>query len=438
MKLHRFHLVPESAWRTPWQSDTLSGMLCGAIARLEGADVLRDHVINPAMAGRPPFVLSDALPGDRFPVPFHVRRIDCPPQERKALKRARWISTDGFQSLQRGDGLALPDLFGHDDCFHESAYLHNTISRVSNTTGDSGSLYAREECLLAHGIARLTVFVRVRAEFRELFWRAVQELATTGFGADRSAGKGQFHIDGALEPTDFLDNIECPTSAFLLSTFQPAANDPSEGAWDAFTKYGKLGPEFGLENVFKRPLVLLKAGAVFQTTEARTWFGRAIPMQEILAEESCRHLRERSIEIVHYGFGLAIPAVWRIDQPIQTEWPRRTVSNPPITPDRPHSSSRKSAALPAAKLADDVSVSVTLLERMEKTGPHAFRVQEADKPRGVLNHGTPPSPLPEAGATVKVFREPSSHPSNPTYRWSPLPSYSKRDLQTPQSKKGRR
>jgi hypothetical protein len=71
---------------------------------------------------------------------------------------------------------------------------------------------------------------------------------------------------------------------------------------------------------------------------------------------------------------------------------------------------------------------VTLLERMEKTGPHAFRVEEAGKPKGVLNHGIPPSPLPEVGARVKVFVEPSSHPRNPTYRWSPITTSARKPI----------
>ena len=43
---------------------------------------------------------------------------------------------------------------------------------------------------------------------------------------------------------------------------------------------------------------------------------------------------------------------------------------------------------------------VTILEAMLKTGPHAFRVQEDGKSKGMLNHGTPPNPLPEVVTTL--------------------------------------
>ncbi len=309
MDLYRLRLVPESAWRTPWQSDTLSGLLCGAIARVEGSALLRREVIDPALAGRPPFVVSDAFPGDRLPVPALVRLLDWPPDERKFVKRARWLDREPFGRIQRGHSPAPGDLIT-DSGFHESAQLHNTISRASSTTMNEGGLYSREETHLAAGQDHLTVYVRLNASFRDSFGRAVCELATDGFGADRSAGRGQFRVDGELEPADFLDRVVAPNGLVVLSTFQPNAGDPTDGAWDAFTKYGKLGPEFGLENVFKRPLVLLKPGASFLLPGARPWLGRAIPMNELLAPDTATALRTRGVEVIHYAFGLAIPVVW--------------------------------------------------------------------------------------------------------------------------------
>lgn len=310
MNLYCFRIVPESAWRTPWQSDTLSGLLCGAIARLEGSEVLRREVIDPALAGQPRFVVSDAFPGDRLPVPAFVRLLPSwQPDQRKVVKRARWLDREAFGRIQRGHLPTPGDLIA-DLGFHESAQLHNTISRASSTTMDEGGLYSREETHLAAGQDRLTVYVRLDAAFRDAFWRAVRELATDGFGADRSAGKGQFRVDGELEPADFLDRVDAPGGVLVLSTFQPNAGDPTEGAWDAFTKYGKLGPEFGLENVFKRPLVLIKPGACFPLSEARPWLGRAIPMNEMLSPDTAAALRSRGVEVIHYAFGLAVPVVW--------------------------------------------------------------------------------------------------------------------------------
>src|SRR5207248_9285065 len=87
MNLSRFRLVPESPWRTPWQSDTLAGLLCWMCARTEGDAVLRRQIIEPALEGRPPFVLSDAFPGDWLPLPAAIRLLDSPVQHRTPVKR---------------------------------------------------------------------------------------------------------------------------------------------------------------------------------------------------------------------------------------------------------------------------------------------------------------------------------------------------------------
>ena len=350
------------------------------------------------LAGHPSFIISDAFPGDWLPVPAFVRLLDWPADQRKTVNRARWLRRPSFEGIQRGQAIFPQDLI-HDSGFHESTHLHNTIGRANNTASDSGGLYPRDETLLAKGQENLTVYVRLKDEFRDLFWRAVRELASGGFGADRSAGKGQFRMDGELEPANSLDRLDKANGLIVLSTFQPAPADPTDGAWEAFTKYGKLGPEFGIDNIFKRPLVLFKPGASFRTAVPRPWIGRSIGMKDLLALDATDLLHNRGVEVIHYAFGLAVPIVW----------PTR---NTPVE-------SRAVATISILQPTVSQRVEVILLERMEKAGPHAFRVEEEGKPRGMLNHGTPPDPLPEVGAKAWVYREPTSNPNSPYYRWSP-------------------
>ena len=63
MSLHRYIVKPESAWGTPLRSDTLAGLLLYRLAEDEGEDALRAE-ISAFMDGRPPFVLSSAMPKD--------------------------------------------------------------------------------------------------------------------------------------------------------------------------------------------------------------------------------------------------------------------------------------------------------------------------------------------------------------------------------------
>ncbi len=308
MKLYRFRVIPESPWRTPWQSDTLAGLLCWACARAEGDAVLRREVIDPALEGRPPFVLSDAFPGDWLPVPAVVRLMDWPAADRKTVKRARWLSAEAFRRVRRGERLALTDLIQNSGV-REYTQLRNTIGRTSSTTARGGGLFPTDEAVL-DTVEYLTVYARVQDDFVERFWALVRETAIWGFGSDRSVGKGQFRLGPELERCEELDAPADAAGCVVLSTFQPAVGDPTDGAWEAFTKYGKLGPDFGLENVFKRPIILFRPGACFHRATPPGWLGRAIPMNELLAPDVTALLAARGAAVIHAAFGLCVPLAW--------------------------------------------------------------------------------------------------------------------------------
>jgi CRISPR-associated protein Csm4 len=317
MKLYRFRLIPESPWRTPWQSDTLAGLLCWTCARTEGEEVLRREIIDPALAGRPPFVLSDAFPGDWLPVPAAVRLAEWPAEKRKEVKRARWLSAEAFREVQGGRPPALADLIAAAGS-REYTQLRNNIGRATNTTAQAGGLFPTDEAVLGldtndRPLKYLTVYVRLCDEFGARFGRLITELAEWGFGADRSAGKGQFRLDAKLEPVEDLAGPDEADGCVVLSTFQPAATDPTDGSWEAFTKFGKLGPDFGLDNVFKRPMILLRPGACFRGEKACGWLGRAIPMQELLAPDAVTDLTRGGTNVVHWAFGLCVALRWSVN-----------------------------------------------------------------------------------------------------------------------------
>lgn len=412
MNLYRFRLIPESPWRTPWQSDTLAGLLCWMCARTEGDAILRQQILEPALASRPPFVLSDAFPGDWLPLPAAVRLLEAPAELRKPLKRAKWLSQKSFAQLQRGELPAMAELI-RDTGIHEYTQLRNTIGRSANTTTDGGGLFPTQESVLEKGVTCLTIYVRLETGFVELFWRLVQELAHWGFGSDRSAGKGQFGLDGQLEPVNELDTPTDADSFVVLSTFQPGAGDPTDGAWEVFTKYGKLGPDFGLENVFKRPMIVFRPGASFHGQASPGWIGRAIPMQELLSDDVVRHLNGIGASVVHWAFGLCVPLKWPYGK-FRSSEPATTVAETVA-----RSQSQPQSARPAPRpYQDPDKVIVKVLERRDVSGKVQFMVQEEGKPRGVLAYGIPPPPdkLPQVGEDIAVYRN-NRDIRNPQYRW---------------------
>lgn len=312
MNLYRICVRPLSPWATPWQADTLAGLLCWSLARLEGEQTLRERILGPAAAGRPPFVLSDAFPGDLLPVPAQLRLRKWPAEVRKTVKRSRWVSADSFRRFQTGSRIAVEDLICNE-MISSREHLHNTISRETNTTGAPGSLFMLEDLVLEgsekHNPSNtLSIYLRAVPESEALLRDLFHALSNYGFGADVSVGKGAFELASDLEPVDWLDaHADTADGVVVLSTFQPGESDPVDGCWESFTKYGKLGPGLSVENVFKRPLVLLRPGACFRISPVRPFLGRGITMTQLLSKGVCDDLKSRNVEVMHLAFGVAVP-----------------------------------------------------------------------------------------------------------------------------------
>ena len=201
MNLYRLHIVPESPCAHALAVRHAGRVALLGVHRSEGDAVLRREIVDPALEGRPPFVLSDAFPDDRLPVPMVVRLTDWPAADRKTVKHHHWLPEEAFGRVQGGGRAGLLDLNSAAGV-HEYVQLRNTIGRDSNTTAREGGLFPTDEAVLDHGVEFLSVYARIQEGFADFFWRLLQELAGWGFGADRSAGKGQFRLEGQLESAD--------------------------------------------------------------------------------------------------------------------------------------------------------------------------------------------------------------------------------------------
>lgn len=285
------------------------GALCTTCARCLGVDVLREKLIDPMRAGSPPFVLSDAFPGDLLPIPMALRLAELPAGvDVKVLKRAKWLSSADFRNACLGE--APPTDAYLSDPVHCEVSRHNSLSRDSGGSLEDGGLFARPDTMLTQGADALTVYFRaVDKSSTELLLDLLHELSLTGFGADIATGRGQFDIEGDPVEVEKIDEpIKGANAVIVLSTFQPCASDPTVGCWETFPKFGKIGPGLGLTDVRKNTILLLRPGACFASTTGRSFVGHAISMDRMLRRESFEGLRSRGIEIVHPAFGLTLPA----------------------------------------------------------------------------------------------------------------------------------
>jgi CRISPR/Cas system CSM-associated protein Csm4 (group 5 of RAMP superfamily) len=323
--LHRITISPRSPWRTPWQADTLTGALLATCARTHGATTLRQKLIDPMLAGRPPFVLSDALPGDLLPLPIHFRLHRYPEGTNlKAVKRARWLAPDAFCLARTGTAPAVDAFIADQSVFRQSARHHNTLSRLTDTSsreeGDETSaigLFQKSDTLLLNADNRrhLTLYFRFAdPSAGDLLVDLLHELSLTGFGADVSIGRGQFDLPDDPTPVPELDSPPAGANAVVsLSTFQPGPSDPTDGYWDAFPKFGKLAPDHAVDDVRKNTLIMFRPGAVFRTDPATPFLGRTIDTEQLFPADVARDLLQRDLRIVHPAFSVTIPI--QIEEP---------------------------------------------------------------------------------------------------------------------------
>jgi CRISPR-associated protein Csm4 len=120
-----------------------------------------------------------------------------------------------------------------------------------------------------------------------------------GYGKRKSAGKGFFTITQDWKDEAEIPRATNPTHSLALSNFVPKTNDPTDGLYELFVKYGKRGEEHSIaggENFYKKPLIMLRHGATFSGTSS--YLGRMLT--GLCANEAAEDpLRQ-------YGYGAAL------------------------------------------------------------------------------------------------------------------------------------
>ncbi len=308
--LVRLKLRPLGVWTTPWQADSLLGALAHTWARSQGPNALRRDFLEPWLAHEPRFVISDAFPSDSLPAPASLPLWwDWPEECRKDVKKRRLLTTADFRRVQDGQ---QPFLEKPGASIHDYVRLRNTISRATNTADEGGELFEVSFSSLSGVDDCLTLFARVFDGGLDVLVETLGSLGKTGYGADASVGHGGFELDGHPTPCHELDDVPGADGFISLSTFQPAATDPTEGFWRLFVKYGKLAPDFHAHAEFKRPQVMLDAGACFHTGQhPRPYYGGAVGPDRLLSTRARSALSALDVHPVQAAFALAVPLKWK-------------------------------------------------------------------------------------------------------------------------------
>lgn len=301
MQSFRLKLRMNSSFITPFHSDAIFGALCWVVRSYHGEEALREF-LEPFLRGDPTFIISNGFPEDYFPkpmIPFQGEPSDIGDKP-KALamaregKRRKKITLLSLEEFNATIGGGYPDLVEKGELFADRAVMHSLVNRSSGTTSEGGELFTTIERF--SGAKYWSVYVKAYRGWEEKILELFTILGKTGFGKRKSVGKGSFDVI-SMEPFDFKspDNA----NAFvLLSNYIPASEDPTQGFYKTFVKYGKLDGDFAQgENPFKVPLLMMIPGSVFLTNDPRPYYGRMV-----------KQVSQAHPEVVHYGYGFSVPA----------------------------------------------------------------------------------------------------------------------------------
>lgn len=300
---------------TLWHSDTLFGVLAWQVLFERGESGLHEW-LSLFKEGKPPFLLSNGFPGDLLPKPI-IREMAPQPEMKnvadykraKARKKQAFVVPEGFAGICNGD---IIDLQETKVGFKHRAVAHNTVSRLTGTTGEEGSLYEIEEFSLVGNDKDKFLSVYLAAEtpaIAEEVKAIFVNLSHAGFGKKKSSGFGGFRVQDMLPWR--LPKLNKSANGFVtLSNMVPAAEDPVKGFWRHAVKYGKLGESrAGGDSPFKLPFIYFEPGACFRTASPpRAWYGRLL---EDLAPDMAPDVVQFTLG---YAVPIAVPEEWWVTE----------------------------------------------------------------------------------------------------------------------------
>jgi len=318
VKLYEFALEPSSGFATPLKGDTLFGHFCWQAAYdpslLNGG--LEKWV--KVYSDRPFAVFSSAWPRiQRDKIQFALKRFDLPASvlfpakagedrktrilQHKKNMRKKWMLLDEDLSMSldvvqfiddqelfrqaAGNGLepqtgcAVP--VAERQFVSMFAQPHNSINRLTSTTGEAGFTPFSTSSNVYFPGAVLSVFGLIDEEATDVerVATALRRIGCFGYGKDASTGKGRFQIRFARElamPAQGSSN-----ACYLLAPCVPEKGLFAHTFFSPFTRFGKHGDRLAhARQPFKNPVIMADEGGVLVVHDdsvfAKPYIGRAV------------------------------------------------------------------------------------------------------------------------------------------------------------------
>lgn len=302
MKIYEITLKPLSGFGTPLKGDTMFGHLCWQIFHDDSLCKISFDELIDSYASNPFAILSSAIPkfsregSDHyafkapslppemlFELPEdHCKRVTM----RKELKGKQWLivpSQSKITSFKELDIITDAELL---DAIHPSAdsslprkfrrsrsrqlvalfeQPHNTINRITGTTGEGRFAPFAEEQIVYYPATELSLFAGID-ESRigvESLLVGLARIGEYGYGKDATTGLGRYSIGDAVEIDLRAMGPASANACFTLSPCVPEKEFYTEIFFTPFTRYGKHGDVLAKSsNPFKNPVIMADEGAV--------------------------------------------------------------------------------------------------------------------------------------------------------------------------------
>lgn len=287
-------VAPEGAFGTIPKGDTLFGTLCWALVR-------RSHNLSAFLKGytegHPFLVVSDAFPAGFLPRPAKGLEQESTPAQRKEDKKKNVANIDEFCKPLRDIQAEKREMFTEDRAYH------NTVSRMSGTTGkDMFAPYQMDRlwpCMEDVPLWDIYILLDEALE-KEALLEALSDIGAFGFGRDASIGYGRFTVknsEGWMPPVP-------DKAADAVMTLAPCA--PQGLPWirekcfyKPFTRFGRHGDVDAISgNPYKHPVLMADTGAVLTPSA---------PLPEFFTGNGIGGVSQTRPETVQQGYAPVVP-----------------------------------------------------------------------------------------------------------------------------------
>jgi len=301
MKTYKLTIRPLTSFRTALQSDTIFGHLMWAL-RYTGSEDALAAFLDRYRNSEPPLLVSAGFPEGTLPTPV----LPLAPGERLPpyLPLEQWhqiagsLSADTLRQAHRAAQDRLPEPWEDGQKY---PVTRTAVDRITGSAQE-GRLFISMETFYAPG-SKFDIWHKVDEGDVKLpgrlsaWWRWVER---NGFGRGKSTGRGAFRIEkpGLVEANGILPQVAQPNGFVTLSAWVPRRGEPSDVTYRTRIKRGKLGEALAIPSPWKKPLVMLKPGAVAwvdEDVDICEWYGRLV-----------EDVHWTEVDIVQYGYAFPV------------------------------------------------------------------------------------------------------------------------------------